>query len=121
MLSGTRYFAFGNKGQVKNSEKSEILEISEILFPVFLSPSFRFCSTAKIENSDLKISEKNFRGFREFRGFRVFNLAGNQGIFILATRLVRNKLFVDYSYLYDRYEKKGIKFVIPHPLLLGHI
>ena len=115
MLSGTRYFAFGSKGQVKNSEKSEILEISEILFPVFLSPSFRFCSTAKIENSDLKISEKNFRGFR------VFNLAGNQGIFILATRLVRNKLFVDYSYLYDRYEKKGIKFVIPHPLLLGHI
>ena len=36
----------------------ENLEISEILFRVFLFPSFRFCPIAKIENSDLKISEK---------------------------------------------------------------
>ena len=55
--------------QIENSEKSEISEISEELFRVFLFPSFRFCPTAKIENSDLKIVEKNFRGFR------VFNLA----------------------------------------------
>ena len=48
------------KWQIENSEKSEISEISEKLFQVFLFPSFRFCSTAKIENSDLKILEKNF-------------------------------------------------------------
>ena len=53
-------------------ENSEISEISEILFRVFLFPSFRFCPTAKIENSDLKISEKNFR---DFQGFQVFDLA----------------------------------------------
>ena len=47
--------------------KSETSEILEILFRVFLFLSFRFCPTAKVENSDLKISEKNFR---------VFDLAG---------------------------------------------
>ena len=31
------------------------------LFRVLLFPSFRFCPTAKIKNSDLKILEKNFR------------------------------------------------------------
>ena len=54
------------KWQIENSEKSEISEISEKLFQVFLFPSFRFCPTAKIENSDLKILEKNFRDFRVF-------------------------------------------------------
>ena len=54
------------KWQIENSETSEISEISEILFRVFLFPSFRFCPIAKIENSDLKISEKNFRVFRVF-------------------------------------------------------
>ena len=42
------------------------------LFQVFLFPSFRFFPTAKIENLDLKILEKNFQ---DFRGFRVFDLA----------------------------------------------
>ena len=51
------------KWQIENSETSEISEISEILLRVFLCPSFRFCPRAKIENSDLKISEKNFRDF----------------------------------------------------------
>ena len=60
------------KWQIENSENSEI---SEILFRVFLFPSFQFCLTAKIENSVLKISEKNFRDFRDFRVFRVFDLA----------------------------------------------
>ena len=50
--------------------KSETSEILEILFRVFLFLSFRFCPTAKVENSDLKISEKNFQDFR------VFDLAG---------------------------------------------
>ena len=59
------------KWQIENTETSEISEISEILFRVFSFPSFRFCPTAKIENSDLKISDKNFRVFRDFR---VFNL-----------------------------------------------
>ena len=59
------------KWQIENLEKSEI---SEKLFLVFLFPGFRFCPTAKIENSDLKISEKNFRDFRDSRGFRVFDL-----------------------------------------------
>ena len=45
------------KWQIKNLEKSEISEISEKLFRVFLFLSFRFCLKAKIENSDLKISE----------------------------------------------------------------
>ena len=37
--------------------------------------NFQFCPTAKIENSDLKISEKNFRVFRDFQVFQVFDLA----------------------------------------------
>ena len=45
---------------------------SEILFRVFLFTSFRFCPRVKIENSDLKISEKSFQ---DFRGFQVFDLA----------------------------------------------
>ena len=60
------------KWQIENSEKSKISEILERLFRVFWFPSFRFCPTAKIENSDLKILEKNFRDFRDFR---VFDLA----------------------------------------------
>ena len=32
-------------------------------------PSFQFCPTAKIENSDLKISGKNFLDFLDFRVF----------------------------------------------------
>ena len=57
--------------QIENSEKSEISEISEKLFGVFFFPSFRFCPTAKIQNTDLKISEKNFRNFRDFQGQKV--------------------------------------------------
>ena len=60
------------KWQIENWEKSVISEISEKLFRVFLFLSFRFCPTAKIENSDLKFLEKTFR---DFRGFRVFDLA----------------------------------------------
>ena len=60
------------KWQMENTETSEI---SEILFQVFSFPSFRFCPTAKIGNSDLKISDKNFRVFRDFQVFRVFDLA----------------------------------------------
>ena len=48
------------------SGKSEISEISEVLFRVFLFPSFQFCPIAKIENLDLKISGKNFRVFQVF-------------------------------------------------------
>ena len=46
------------------------------LFSFF--PSFQFCPTAKIENSDLKISEKDFGDFRDFGVFRVFDLAENR-------------------------------------------
>ena len=45
------------KWQTENWEKLEISEISEKLLRVFLFPSFQFCPTAKLENSDLKISE----------------------------------------------------------------
>ena len=38
------------KWLIENSEKSEILEISEKLFRVFLFPSFQFCPTARMEN-----------------------------------------------------------------------
>ena len=72
------------KWQIENSEKSKISEISEIsekLFQVFLFPSFRFCPTAKIENSDLKILEKNFRDFRDFRVSWVFDLAETESTF----------------------------------------
>ena len=62
------------KWQIENSETSEISEILEILFRVILFPSFRFCPTAKIENSDLKISGKNFPSFRVFPDFRLFRL-----------------------------------------------
>ena len=44
----------------------ETAEFSEILYRVFLFLSFRFCPRVKIENSDLKISEKSFRDFRDF-------------------------------------------------------
>ena len=54
------------KWQIEISEKSEKSEISEKLFRIFLFPSFQFCPTAKIENLDLKISGKNFRGFPVF-------------------------------------------------------
>ena len=54
------------KWQIENSETSEI---SEILFRVFLFPSFRFFPIAKIKNSDLKISEK-IRSFPIFPSFR---------------------------------------------------
>ena len=64
------------KWQIENSEKSEISEISEKLFQVFLFPSFRFCPTAKIENSDLKILEKNFRDFRVFDLALVYTWTG---------------------------------------------
>ena len=60
------------KWQIENSEKLEISEISEKLFRVFLFLSFRFCPTAKIENSDLKILRKNFPGFPRFSRFRSF-------------------------------------------------
>ena len=43
------------KWQIENSEKSEFSEISEKLFRVFFFPSFRFCPTDKIENSDSKV------------------------------------------------------------------
>ena len=46
--------------QIENSETSEILEIWEVLLPFFSFSSFQFCFIAKIENSDLKIQEKNF-------------------------------------------------------------
>ena len=62
------------KWQIENSETSEVSKISEILFRVFLFPRFRFCPIAKIENSDLKILEKNFQAFRDFRVFRVFQV-----------------------------------------------
>ena len=55
------------KWQIENSEKSKKSEISEKLFRVFFFPSFRFCPTAKIENSNLKISEKKFPRFPSFR------------------------------------------------------
>ena len=42
-------------------------------------PSFRFFPTAKIENSDSKISEKTFQ---DFRGFRVFDLVKFTSFFI---------------------------------------
>ena len=51
------------KLQIEKSKTSEISEISEILFRIFLFPSIQFCPTAKIKNSDLKISEKNFLDF----------------------------------------------------------
>ena len=64
------------KWLAENSEKLKISEISEKLLRVFFFLSFRFCPTAKIEYSDLKTSQKNFRDFRDFRGFQVFDLAG---------------------------------------------
>ena len=50
-------------------EKSEI---AEILFRVFSCPSFRFYLLAKIEKSDLNMSEKNSK-IADI--FRVFDLA----------------------------------------------
>ena len=40
-------------------ENSETLEISDILFQDSSFPSLQFCPIAKIENSDLRKSEKN--------------------------------------------------------------
>ena len=73
------------KWKIENLEKSEISEILEKLFRVFFFPSFRFCPTAKFENSDLEISEKNFRDFRDSRGFQVFDLAQKRTPFVQNT------------------------------------
>ena len=85
------------KWQVENSKISEISKISEKLFRVFLFPSFRFCPTAKIRNSDLKISEKNFRDFPDFRGFRVFDLGlcfqHNRRSYVIKIHVILEKLF----------------------------
>ena len=58
------------KWQIENSETSETL------FRVFLFPSFGFYPRVKIENSDLKISEK------KFLDFRVFDLAAKNGYLV---------------------------------------
>ena len=60
------------KWQIENSETTEISKILDILFRVILFPSFRFCPTAKIENSDLKISGKNCPSFSSFPRFPSF-------------------------------------------------
>ena len=54
------------KWQIENLETSEISEVSEILFRVFLFPSFRFCPIAKIKNSDLRVGKK-FPSFPSFQ------------------------------------------------------
>ena len=71
-----KFFEKSKKGQFENSETSEI---SEKLFRAIFFPSFQFCPRAEIENSDLKIPEKNFWDFQDFRGFRVFDLAEDPG------------------------------------------
>ena len=63
------------KWLIENSEKSEILKISEKLFPSFLISKFSVLPYSQNGKSDLKILEKNFRDFRYFRGFRAFDLA----------------------------------------------
>ena len=60
------------KWQLENLEMSEISEILEKLLRVFFFPSFQFCATAKIENSDLKILEKNSWGSPRFLRFPSF-------------------------------------------------
>ena len=70
------------KWQIENSVTSEL---SEILLRVLLFPSFQFYPTAKIENSDLKTLEKNFRDFRVFRGFGLFDQARNYRRFEIAS------------------------------------
>ena len=79
------------KWQIENSGKSEISEISEKLFRVFLFPCFRFCPTAKIENSDLKISEKNFQDFRGFDLADIFSyifISLHQGLYPSGTTVI---------------------------------
>ena len=85
------------KWQIENSETSEISEILEILFRVFLFPSFRFCPTAKIENSDINMSENFFRDFRDFRGFRVFDLAKVVHVFKFSFQQYRSFENVSFS------------------------
>ena len=46
--------------KVANRKLGKVSNLGKII------PSFRFCPKAKIENSDLKILEKNFRGFQVF-------------------------------------------------------
>ena len=58
------------KWQMENSETSKISEISEILFRVFLFPSFRVFPTAKIENPGIRKLGKNFPRFPRFPSFR---------------------------------------------------
>ena len=67
-------------------------------------PRFRFCPAAKIVNSDLKTSEKNFGDFRDFQGFRVFDLAN----------VNTNLIFIWVLVLYNSY--KNIYTINPQPL-----
>ena len=84
------------KWQIENSEKSEISEILEKLFRVLLVPSFRFCPTAEIKNSDLRILEKSFRDFRDFRVFRVFDL-DNKELNCISSPIARKIIFAPNS------------------------
>ena len=65
-------------------------KISEKFFRVFLFPSFQFCTTAKIEISDLKILEKNFRDFRGF-DLAAFDRAVLNGNDVLSILVVSTK------------------------------
>ena len=55
-----------NRKLGKAGNLGKVIPSFQKLFQVSLFPSFRFCPTAKIENSDLKISGKNSRYFRVF-------------------------------------------------------
>ena len=67
---------FLKKMKILQFENSDILKISKIfkiLLQVFFSPSFRFCSIAKIENSDLQSYFKKFMRFLRFPRFTRFS------------------------------------------------
>ena len=66
-----------------------------MLFWDFSFLSFQFCTTAKVESSDLESSKKKkkFRGFRDFRGFWVFGLAQKNNWFL--------KLYQNIYYMID--------------------
>ena len=58
-------------------------------------PSFRFCPTVKIENSNLKILEKISEISQVFPGFRVFDLV-IQSAPLLLTQNFRQKNVTDF-------------------------
>ena len=74
ILKKKTFFEKCKTGKSKLGNLENLGNLGDII-PSFLISKFSILHKAKIENSDLKFSEKNFRVFWDFRVFQVLGLA----------------------------------------------